>query len=161
MICCLPLRLRPINKLFQDRYDLLERSKVGLKLFLNLVGVLAELGVEVLTVGNGGHSGAEDGLDHEAVVGLQGVAVGSAERVSKLLLLLGDVVLKTLAGEVKASAILLAVDVYRQRGNPYRTSQRQPSVAVCLPVLSSLRTRSWTVPDSAGAAAWRARSFCR
>ena len=139
----------------------MERSKVGLKLFLNLVGVLAELGVEVLSVGNGGHSGAEHGLDHEAVVGLQGVAVGSAERVSKLLLLLGDVVLKTLAGEVKASAILLAVDVYRQRGNSYRTSQRQPSVAVCLPVLSSLRTRSWTVPDSAGAAAWRARSFCR
>jgi hypothetical protein len=102
MICCLPLGLGG-NKLLKDSDDLSKRSKVGLELVLNLLRVLTELGVEVLSVGNGGHSGAEDGLDHEAVVGLQGVSVGSAERVSKLLFLVGDVFLKTLAGEVKAS----------------------------------------------------------
>jgi hypothetical protein len=33
-----------------------------------------------------------------------------------------------------------------------RTSQTRPSVAVCFFVLSSLRTRSWIVSDSRGAA---------
>jgi hypothetical protein len=39
----------------------------------------------------------------------------------------------------------------------YRTNQRSPSVALCWPDFNSLRTRSWRVSDSAGAASLR---FC-
>jgi hypothetical protein len=96
------------------------------------------------------------------VVRLQGLAVGRAEGVSKLLGGGGDVALKGQRSELKTATKLLALYQYMiVKSLTYRTSQRQPSVAVCLPVLSSLRTRSWTVADSAGAAAWRARSFCR
>jgi hypothetical protein len=37
----------------------------------------------------------------------------------------------------------------------YRTSQRRPSVALCCPDFSSLRTRSCRVWDSAGALLYR------
>jgi hypothetical protein len=99
----LPLSLRTVDELLEDGDNLGEGSKISLEVGLDLLGVLAELGIEVLSVGDGGHGGAEDRLDDEAVVGLQGVAVGSAERVSKLLRGVGDVALKGLAGEVKAT----------------------------------------------------------
>jgi hypothetical protein len=105
----LPLSLRTVDELLEDGDNLGEGSKISLEVGLDLLGVLAELGIEVLSVGDGGHGGAEDRLDDEAVVGLQGVAVGSAERVSKLLRGVGDVALKGLAGEVKATIGLLAV----------------------------------------------------
>lgn len=105
----LPLALRSVDERLEDVDDLGEGSKVSLEVGLNLLRVLAKLGVEVLSVGDGRHGGAEDRLDDEAVVGLQGVTVGSAERVSKLLRGVGDVALKGLAGEVKTTRELLAV----------------------------------------------------
>ncbi|KAI6770938.1 hypothetical protein HG531_009793 [Fusarium graminearum] len=98
-----------VDERLEDVDDLGEGSKVSLEVGLNLLRVLAKLGVEVLSVGDGRHGGAEDRLDDEAVVGLQGVTVGSAERVSKLLRGVGDVALKGLAGEVKTTRELLAV----------------------------------------------------
>ncbi len=44
-------------------------------------------------------------------------------------------------------------------GGMYRLSQTRPSVAVCFFSFSSLRTRSWRVSESVGAASWRSRIF--
>ncbi len=41
----------------------------------------------------------------------------------------------------------------------YRTSQTRPSVAVCFLVFNSLRTSSWRVAESAGAASCLSLSF--
>jgi hypothetical protein len=103
IINCLPLGLGAVDELLEDVHNLGEGSEVGLELSLDLLGVLTELGVKVLSVGNGGHGGAEDGLDHEAVVGLQGVGVGTAERVGQLLGGVIDVLLEALGSEVKTT----------------------------------------------------------
>lgn len=87
----------------QDVDNLLESGKVLLELGIDLVLVIAELAVKVLAVRTGTHGGAEDGLDQEAVVGLEGAIVGSAEGGRELLVGGGDIVGETLAGEVETS----------------------------------------------------------
>jgi len=121
-----------------------------------LVG--AQLDVEVLPVRTRGHGGAEDGLDEEGVVRLQGAAVGVAEGDGELLGGGFEVRGEREAGEFEAArgGTTLVCGDGRMGGEGerglYRTSHTRPSVAVCLPVLSSLMTSSWRVSDSSGAA---------
>ena len=71
--------------------------------------VTAELSVEVLPVWCSAHGGAEEGLDDEGVVGLEGVAIGIAEGVGELLVGVGDVVTEGLGGEVKTTTEVSAM----------------------------------------------------
>jgi hypothetical protein len=71
---------------------------------VGFVTARAQLAVKVLTVRAGAHGGAEDGLDEEAVVGLEGDAVGAAERVGELLGRLGHILAEGDAGELETSA---------------------------------------------------------
>ncbi len=88
----LPLALLRSRNSLRDLHDILERSQVGRELGLKLLFVRAELAVEVFPVGAGAHGSAEDGLDQRSsVVGLEGEAVGVAERVGELLGRLGNV----------------------------------------------------------------------
>ena len=81
----LPLGLLPGEELVQDGNILLQRSQPLLQLGLNLGLVVSKLLVKVGAVWGSAHSGAENGLDDERVVGLEGVAVGIAEGVGELL----------------------------------------------------------------------------
>lgn len=56
-----------------------------MELSINLNWILTELHVEVLTVWASAHGSTEDWLDHEAVVWLEGGAIGLAERCRELL----------------------------------------------------------------------------
>lgn len=86
----------------------MQRGKVFLELLLDLGRVVAELDVEVLAVGAGAHGGGEDGLDEEAVVGLEGARVRGAEGVGELGGGVLEVVLEGLAGEFQAAGLALA-----------------------------------------------------
>lgn len=99
----LPLGVGAGEELLQDNDNLLERLEVDSEVALDLGLVGAQLGVKVLAVGGSAHGGAEDGLDEEAVVGLEGAAVGLAERVGELLRGVGDVLVEGLGGEVEAT----------------------------------------------------------
>lgn len=99
----LPLGLLAVDKGLEDGDDALQRREVGLELLLDLALVVAELDVEVLAVGAGAHGGGEDGLDEEAVVGLQGARVRGAEGVGELGGGVLEVVLEGLAGEFEAA----------------------------------------------------------
>lgn len=83
--------------------DALKGAQPLLELLLYLSLVIAELGIKVLAVRGGAHGGAEDGLDDERVVGLEGVAVGGAERVGQLLRGVLDVLAQGLSGEVETT----------------------------------------------------------
>ena len=85
----------------EDIDNLLESGKVLLELSADPLLVAAELAVEVLTVRAGAHGGAENGLDEEAVVGLEGDIVGGTEGGRKLLVGGGNVVGETLACELE------------------------------------------------------------
>lgn len=91
----------------EDVDKVLESGKVLLELSVDLVLVIAELAVKVGAVRAGAHGGAEDGLDEEAVVGLEGDIVGGAEGGRELLVSGGDVVGETLACELETSGGLL------------------------------------------------------
>ena len=80
-------------------------------------------------------------------MGLQSVAVGSAERVSKLLGGVGDVELKALAGEVKTSINLSAVLVYHLGE---LCIPDKPEAALSGSVLASLELIADEVLDRAG-----------
>lgn len=146
----LPLGLLGVEESFEDGDNLLQSSEVDSELLRDELGRGSELRVEVFSVGASSHGGAEDGLDHPVVVHLQGLGVRLTEGVGDLLGGVGNVVGETDAGEVEATAQISLG--HSNVSSTYRTSHKQPSVAVCLPVLSSLRMRSWTVWDSAGAA---------
>lgn len=75
----LPLRLFPRHKLLDDIDAELQPLQPRIQLLVHPVLIIAQLGVKVLAVGSGAHSSTEDGLDEEAVVGAQGVAVSVAE----------------------------------------------------------------------------------
>lgn len=75
----LPLSLLGLKETLEDADNLLEGGQVGAELGGNLLLIRTKLGIEVLAVGAGAHGGAEDGLDEEAVVWLEGAAVGVAE----------------------------------------------------------------------------------
>ncbi len=106
---CLPLGLLLCQKSVQNSDELLQRSEPLLQLSLYLGVIVAQLAVEVFPVGCGAHGSAEDGLDHEGVVGLKCVAVGIAEGVSKLLGGVRDVVAEGLGSEVEATVTELLV----------------------------------------------------
>lgn len=80
----LPLGLLPGEELVQDGNILLQRSQPLLQLSLNLGLVVSQLLVKVGTVWSSAHGGAENGLDDERVVGLEGVSVGVTEGLGKL-----------------------------------------------------------------------------
>lgn len=103
VVSFLPLGVLAVEEALEDADNLLEGGEVDAEFGLDLVVVVAELGVEVLAVGGGAHGGGEDRLDEEAVVGLEGVAVGVAERVGELLVGLGDVGAQGDAGELEAA----------------------------------------------------------
>jgi hypothetical protein len=103
VVCFLPLGILGVEEALKDSDDLVESGEVDAQLGVDLLGVRAELGVKVLAVRAGAHGGAEDGLDEEAVVGLQGGAVGGSERVGELLAGLVDVLAKGDAGELEAT----------------------------------------------------------
>ena len=81
----LPLRLLPPLELLQYRHLPLQRPQPLPRRLVHLRGVVAQLGVEILPVRRGGHGGAEDGLHHEGVVGLQRAGVGGPEGGRELL----------------------------------------------------------------------------
>ena len=99
----LPLRLLPALELLQNANNLLQAGEPGIELLVDALLVVAQVGVERLAVGRGAHGGGEDGLDHEGVVGLEGVAVGGAEGLGELAGGFGEVVAEALGGEVEAS----------------------------------------------------------
>lgn len=99
----LPLSLLTTQELIEDSNPLLKGRHLCLQRRLHLGTVLTELDIKVLPVRSSRHGGAEDGLDDERVVGLEGVAVGLAEGVSKLLAGVVEVVTEGLGGEVKAT----------------------------------------------------------
>lgn len=100
---CLPLGLLGLQETLEDAHNLVEGGEVGAQLLHDLGDVVAKLGVEVLPVGTGAHGGAEDGLDHEAVVGLEGDAVCVAERVGQFLGAAGYVLTEGDAGEFEST----------------------------------------------------------
>lgn len=75
----LPLCLLAVDKGLQDADDLVQGAQVLLHELVDLGLVVSQLLVEVVAGGAGAHGGTEEGLDHEAVVGLEGGAVGVAE----------------------------------------------------------------------------------
>jgi hypothetical protein len=81
----LPLGVLGLEEGLEDGNNALESGQVRAEVVLDLGLVAAELGIKVLAVGAGAHGGGEEGLDHEAVVGLKGGSVGGAERVGELL----------------------------------------------------------------------------
>lgn len=99
----LPLGLLAVEEVLEDADNLCEGGEVGLELGVDLVAVVAELGVKVLAVRAGAHGSAEDGLDDEAVVRLEGVAVGGAERIGQLLGGVAGVLAQGEAGELEAT----------------------------------------------------------
>lgn len=118
--------------------------------------IVAELGVKVLAVRGGAHGGAEDGLDEEGVVGLEGVAVCVAEGDTEFFVRGCDVCAEGLGGEVESAVGGINVSEVCSSGKhgcsrTYRTSQTRPSVAVCFFVASSFLTRSWRFSDAVGA----------
>lgn len=75
----LPLGLLAVKESLEDGKQLFQSGQPGSHLLQDFLLVLTELDVEVLSVGAGTHSGAEDGLHHEGVVGFEGCAVGVSE----------------------------------------------------------------------------------
>lgn len=75
----LPLRLLPVQEALQNSHLLLQRSQPDSQLSSNLGRVVTQLDIEVLSVRACRHSGAEDGLNHEAVVGLESRAISISE----------------------------------------------------------------------------------
>lgn len=121
----LPLGLLAVDERLEDDDDAVQRGEVLLELLLDLGRVVAELDVEVLAVGAGAHGGGEDGLDEEAVVGLQGARVRGAEGVGELGGGVLEVVLEGLAGEFETAGLALAGESWpgwgRGRGRTERT----------------------------------------
>lgn len=150
----------------EDVDKVLESCEVLLELSVDLVLVVTELGIEVLAVRASAHGGAEDGLDEEAVVGLEGDIVGSAEGGGKLLVSGGDIVGKTFASELETPRGLLVSIPFlllllepSSPMFPYLTSQSRAWPALFSLAFCSLFTRSWRVSDSVGAARKRWRIF--
>ena len=113
MLCCnflgsssrLPLSVLAVDEPLEDTDNLFQTHEVGTHLESDLLAVVTELGIKVLAVGRGTHGSAEDGLDDEAVVGLQGRGIGGAERVGKLLRLLSNVGAETDLSKLKATIV--------------------------------------------------------
>jgi hypothetical protein len=99
----LPLSLLPSLELLQNANNLLQARKPGIELLVDALLVVTEVLVESSAVRRGAHGGGEDGLDHEGVVGLEGVAVGGAEGLGELGSRVGEVGAEALGCEVEGS----------------------------------------------------------
>ena len=99
----LPLGLLAVEELLENTNNLGEGSEVDLEIAGDLGVVVAKLGVKILAVGASAHGGTEDGLDEEAVVRLQGAAVGGTEGVGELFVGLGRVGSQGEAGELETA----------------------------------------------------------
>lgn len=78
-----PLSLLALEESLENVNNLLQGGEILLKLRFHLLLIITKLGIKVLAVGAGAHGGAENGLDNEAVVGLERGAVRAAERVGE------------------------------------------------------------------------------
>lgn len=104
----LPLGLLGVQEALENLQVLLQRAQPGSQLLLHLGLVAAglrQLGVKVLAVRGRAHGGAEDGLDEEAVVRLERVAVSRAERCAEFFIRLGQVLAESLSSEVQGTDI--------------------------------------------------------
>jgi hypothetical protein len=99
----LPLGLFPSLELLQDAHNLLQASEPGIELLVDARLVVTEVLVERSAVWGGAHGGGEDGLDHERVVGLEGVAVSGTEGFGELSGRVGEVGAEALGCEVEGS----------------------------------------------------------
>lgn len=75
----LPLSLLSALETLKDVNLGLQRLQPSAEVGRNLCLIVAKLSIEVLAIWTRGHGGGEDWLNQEAVVWLQGVAVGVAE----------------------------------------------------------------------------------
>ena len=98
----LPLSLLAALESLQYADNILKSSQVCSQLNGDL-GLVSQLGVEVPTVGAGAHGGREDGLDEEAVVGLEGLAVCVSERSGEFFGFLGQVLAQCNTREFQTS----------------------------------------------------------
>jgi hypothetical protein len=99
----LPLGLFPSLELLENANNLLQAREPGIKLLVDARLVVAKVLVERSAVWGGAHGGGEDGLDHERVVGLEGVAVSGAEGFGELGGRVGEVGAEALGCEVEGS----------------------------------------------------------
>ena len=99
----LPLGIGGVEEALEDANDLVQRLQVLPELHLDLLLVGAELDVEVFAVRARAHGGTEDGLHEHAVVGLEGDAVGVAEGLRELVVVVGQVLAERDAGELEGS----------------------------------------------------------
>jgi hypothetical protein len=74
-----PFCLLRCKEIIQVLDNVFKTAQPSTQLFLNTGFVVTELSVEVLAVGGSTHGSTEDGLDHEAVVLAEGVAISGAE----------------------------------------------------------------------------------
>lgn len=101
-----PTRLLPLGILaclegLQDGNHLLQCGDLLLHRGKDLGLIITQFPEEALAVRGRGHGSAEDGLDHERVVRLEGAAVGFTEGVRELLGGVVEVVAEGLSSEVK------------------------------------------------------------
>ena len=99
----LPLGVLARLEGLQDAHHLLQSRDLLLHGSADLGLVATQLLVEVGPVRGCGHGSAEDRLDHPGVMGLEGAAVGMAERGRQLLLRVLEVVPKSLGSEIEAA----------------------------------------------------------
>jgi len=99
----LPLGLLPSLELLQNADNLLQARKPCIELLVDTRLVVTKVLVEGSAVRSGAHGGGEDGLDHERVVGLEGVAVGGAEGFGELGSRVGEVGAEALSCKVEGS----------------------------------------------------------
>jgi hypothetical protein len=99
----LPLGLFPSLELLENANNLLQAREPGIELLVDARLVVAKVLVERSAVWGGAHGSGEDGLDHERVVGLEGVAVSGAEGFGELGGRVGEVGAEALGCEVEGS----------------------------------------------------------
>jgi len=101
----LPLGILTREELLEYLHNVLQSGQVLLQLFLHLGFIGAELDIEVLPVRASAHGRAEHGLDEEAVVRLEGRAIGATERVGELLGRLSHVLAEGDAGKFQTPVV--------------------------------------------------------
>jgi hypothetical protein len=98
-----PLCLLCGQELIQHVDNLLQTTQPLIELFLDSLLIIAKFAVKVLAVRSCAHGSTEDGLDHEAVVLAECVAVGRAERHAKLFGAVAVVLAERLRSKVEAT----------------------------------------------------------
>lgn len=75
----LPLRLLCLQKRLHNRNHLSQRLQPNLEFLLHFRRIFPQLHIEILSVRDGAHRGAEDRFHHEGVVRFERRAIGGAE----------------------------------------------------------------------------------